>query len=134
MSLLQNKLISKLINSVSSRTYQVKGYYFSALFQQNGNFPTIFIYKMVNIVLFTYLASRDSVSINEIIPTKDFSSLEMSNREMLFLPCHSYITLLTLLGPEGRIKKKQISIHGEKCLMRFFFTFSPCLIPKLPRT
>lgn len=115
--------ISKLINSVSSRAYQVKGYYFSVLFQRNGNFPTIFIYKMVNIVLFTYLASRDAVSINEIIPTKDFSSLEMSNREMLFLPCHSYITLLTLSGPEGRIKKKQISIHSEKYLMRFFSHF-----------
>lgn len=82
-------------------------------------FPTIFIYKVVIIVLFTYLPCRDAVKINEIIPIKKLSSLEIGDIKMLLLSCHSHISLLTLSRPQGRIKKKQILIHREKYLMRF---------------
>lgn len=83
-----------------------------------AKFPTIFICKVV-IIVFTYVPCRDAVRINEIILIKNLSSLEMGDIKMLSLSCHSYISLLTLSGPQGRIKKKQILIHSEKYLMRF---------------
>lgn len=89
---------------------------------ETAKFPTIFIYKVV-IIVFTYLPCRDALRINEIIPIKNLSSLEMREMKMLLLSCHSYISLLTLSGPQGRIKKKQILIHSEKYLMRFLKTF-----------
>ena len=79
---------------------------------------TIFLYKVV-ITVFTYLPCRDAERINEIIPIKNLSSLEIGDIKMLLLSCHSYISLLSLSRHQGRIRKKQIQIHSEKYLMRF---------------
>lgn len=53
---------------------------------ETAKFPTIFIYKVVITVLFTYLPYRDAVRINEIIPTKNLSSLGMGDIECYYYP------------------------------------------------
>lgn len=96
-----------------------KGTTFHFHLYRTAKFITIFICKVVIIVLFTYLPCRNAVRINEIISIKNLSPLEMGDIKMLLLSCHSHINLLALSGPQGRIKKKQILIHSEKYLMRF---------------
>lgn len=97
---------------------KLKGTTFLFHLYETAKFLTIFLYKVV-ITVFTYLPCRDAERINEIIPIKNLSSLEIEDIKMLLLSCHSYISLLTLSGPQGRIRKKQILIHSEKYLMRF---------------
>lgn len=97
---------------------KLKGTTFLFHLYETAKFLTIFLYKVV-ITVFTYLPCRDAERINEIIPIKNLSSLEIGDIKMLLLSCHSYISLLTLSGPQGRIRKKQILIHSEKYLMRF---------------
>lgn len=97
---------------------KLKGTTFLFHLYETAKFLTILLYKVV-ITVFTYLPCRDAERINEIIPIKNLSSLEIGDIKMLLLSCHSYISLLTLSGPQGRIRKKQILIHSEKYLMRF---------------
>lgn len=125
-------------NKTNLKVYKVAVQYIEILYSMSKSttfhfhvyetvkFPTIFSYKVVIIVLFTYLPCRDAVRINEIIPIKKLSSLEIGGDiKMLLLSCHSHISLLTLSRPQGRIKKKQILIHSEKYLMKFKKNFFP---------
>lgn len=89
---------------------------------ETAKFPTIFIYKLVIIVLFTYLSCRNAVRINEIMPTKNLSFLEMGDIKMLLLSCHSHITCSLFQGLKVE-SKRNIVIHSEKYLMRFKFFF-----------